>query len=77
MTKNVKILEMCERLPLEAYQLGGGQLKDWENPYVVEEKSFSRWIQCYGNPAMSKSIDKTGRVIWYDPKYKRKEKASS
>lgn len=74
LTKNVKILDMCERLPLEAYQLGGGQLKDWENPYVVEEKSFSRWILCYSNPAMCKLVDKTGRTIWYDPKYKRKEK---
>ena len=63
LTKNTLITELCKRLPLEAYQLGGGQLKDWESPFKIPRFSFEQWIQCYGKS--QKKIDGTGRAIWY------------
>lgn len=60
---NPVILEMCEQLPKEAYVLGGGQLKDWENPFEIPAGGFDEWIQCYGK---GKSIvDKNGRRMWF------------
>jgi endonuclease VIII-like 1 len=70
---NKKILKYCKSLSLEAYQLGGGQLQSWENPYKTDAKSFSQWINCYANPKMNKIVDKTGRALWYDPKWKNNE----
>jgi endonuclease VIII-like 1 len=63
--RNPKILELCRQLPLEAYLLGGGQLKDWENPFDVPVDGFSSWIQCYGKSDYS-IIDKNGRTLWYN-----------
>jgi endonuclease VIII-like 1 len=62
---NPKILDLCVQLPGEAYLLGGGQLKDWENPFDVSEKDFSDWIECYGNSQAVRHMDKNGRALWY------------
>lgn len=67
--ENKILLNNCKTLAIEAYQLGGGQLKSWENPYKTSSKSFSQWIACYANPKMSKITDKTGRTLWYDSKW--------
>ena len=63
LSSNPLITELCKRIPLEAYQLGGGQLKDWESPFKIPRFSFSQWIQCYGKS--QKKVDGTGRAIWY------------
>ena len=60
---NPSILDLCSQLPKEAYILGGGQLKDWENPFNVPAGGFSEWIQCYGKG--TRIIDKNGRALWY------------
>jgi len=65
LAKNPMILSLCKRIPLEAYQLGGGQLKDWESPFKIPKLGFENWIQCYGK--FKKEIDRTGRTIWYHP----------
>lgn len=67
--ENPKILDLCRDLPLIAYRLGGGQLKDWKNPFLMESKSFTDFILCYGNKKMSRIEDPNGRVFWYDPKW--------
>lgn len=66
-----EILLLCRWAPLQAYTLGGGQLKDWENPFGKEANtsSWDEFITCYGNPAMSKMTDRNGRTFWYDPKW--------
>lgn len=66
---NSKILVHCNILPTEAILLGGGQLKQWENPFGVQPKMFQKWMLCYGNKEMSQIIDGTGRRLWYDPKW--------
>lgn len=62
--KNPKILELCSQVPQEAYMIGGGQLKDWQNPFNVPAGGFAEWIQCYGR-SDSRIIDKNGRTFWY------------
>lgn len=62
---NPKILELCKTVPLEAYCIGGGQLKDWENPFDVPDDGFRAWIQCYGIADLS-HVDKNGRTLWYN-----------
>jgi endonuclease VIII-like 1 len=66
----------------ESYLLGGGELKDWDNPYTrgfglgrINEKkkadapkSFRDWLQCYQK--CENIIDKKGRRFWFDSKYK-------
>lgn len=64
-----EIYQLCKLLPLQAYKLGGGQLKDWENPFgtKVDVDSWSEFMICYGNPKMSKITDKNGRTFWFNP----------
>lgn len=64
-----EILDLCKEIPLKAYLLGGGQLRDWENPFSADDKDLKKFIRCYGNPQMSKVKDKSGRTFWYDPKW--------
>ena len=63
LTMNPSILDLCSQLPKEAYILGGGQLKDWENPFEVPVGGFREWIQCYGKS--QRVTDKNGRTLWY------------
>jgi endonuclease VIII-like 1 len=63
------LFELCRDIPLIAYMLGGGQLKDWENPFGGEDVKIKKFIRCYGNPSMKKIKDKNGRMFWYDPKW--------
>jgi endonuclease VIII-like 1 len=60
---NPAILDLCEQLPREAYVLGGGQLKDWKNPFQIPEGGFDEWMQCYGKGQWF--TDKNGRRMWY------------
>jgi endonuclease VIII-like 1 len=63
----LKEIHMCFR---DSYYLGGGQLKDWHNPYGTDGNKFNDWMKCYGNKEMSKVKDKTGRTFWFNPKWK-------
>jgi endonuclease VIII-like 1 len=60
---------LCRDIPLQAYKLGGGQLKDWENPFSTDPEPLRQFMRCYGNPKMSKRKDKNGRMFWYDSKW--------
>lgn len=64
LSKNPKILELCFQVPKEAYLIGGGQLRDWKNPFSIPAGGFESWLQCYGK-SDSKIIDKNGRTFWY------------
>lgn len=61
-----KITHDCIRT---AYELGGGQLKDWKNPDGVSATSFKDWIKCYSRPDSLSKMDRQGRRIWYNPKW--------
>ena len=53
-------------MPELAYVRGGGSIKDWDNPFGVEN---GRFMKCYGNPEMINEKDGTGRTIWYRPEH--------
>jgi endonuclease VIII-like 1 len=64
---NPTILNLCKDVCEESYQLGGAQLKDWENPFKKDKESFNKWLKCYGKG--SKIKDSNNRTFWYDPKF--------
>ena len=64
-----KLLELCHLCCRDSYALGGGQLKDWHNPYGTDGASFKDWIKCYSVSSMESITDKTGRRFWFDPKW--------
>jgi endonuclease VIII-like 1 len=63
-TSNPKILELCSQAPFESYLIGGGQLKDWQNPFNVPSGGFADWIKCYGK-SDDQILDVNGRTLWY------------
>jgi len=65
----IKITHFCVR---DAYELGGGQLKDWWNPEGKPAGSFDEWMKCYGKK--EKIVDNNGRTFWYDAKWATVEK---
>ena len=62
-----QILDMCRDIPIKAYQLNGGQLSDWKNPFDTDYDEFKKWV-FYQKGISCK--DKTGRTFWYDEKWK-------
>lgn len=79
---NYELFKMCHDVCLEAYLVGGGELKDWDNPFKrgygrgrINEKmnkladtSFRDWLQCYGKSGHSIE-DSKGRRFWFDKKW--------
>lgn len=63
------ILIMCKHIPLQAYKLGGGSIKDWQNPFDDSPKNWDEFMKCYGNPNMNTLIDRNGRRFWYSSKW--------
>ena len=67
---------------MSSYLVGGGELKDWDNPFKrgygrgrINEKmgkladtSFRDWLQCYGKSGCSIE-DSKGRRFWFDKKW--------
>jgi len=66
-----KILELCRDIPNLAYVRGGGEIKDWDNPFG---QTSGKFMKCYGNPNMLRIKDKNARMFWYDPKWEGYEK---
>lgn len=66
-TKYPNILDMCRDVPNKAYQLNGGQLRDWKNPFDTDYEKFIEWV-FYQKGISCK--DKTGRTFWYSEKWK-------
>ena len=61
---NPVLLDLCTQVSYEAYMIGGGQLKDWKNPFQVPKNGFSDWIKCYGKAEHS-ILDANRRTLWY------------
>lgn len=65
---NPQILDLCIQVPVEAYYLGGGSLRDWKNPFDhLTLIDFSDWLQCYGKKQKLK--DAAGRTLWFDSRF--------
>jgi endonuclease VIII-like 1 len=65
--KHNEILELCRDIPIKAYELNGGQLKDWKNPFNSDSNEFNKWV-FYQKGLSCK--DSTGRTFWYSEKWK-------
>ena len=65
--ENIELLELCRTVPIEAYEIGGGSIKDWKNPYGNQYQTMDEWLRCYGKRAAIE--DNTGRTLWFNPKY--------
>jgi len=68
-----ELFSLCRDIPMLVYKLGGGTLRDWENPFG-EVSSIGSVMKCYYNPTMNKMKDKNGRTFWYDPKWEKYDK---
>jgi len=66
-TDNPNILDLCKDIPLKAYELNGGQLQDWINPFDTDYDEFKKWV-FYQKGLKVK--DKTGRTFWFHDKWK-------
>jgi endonuclease VIII-like 1 len=64
--KYPQILDMCRDIPIKAYELNGGQLKDWKNPFDTDYVEFKKWV--FYQKGISRK-DTTGRTFWFDPKW--------
>jgi endonuclease VIII-like 1 len=62
-----QVLDMCRDIPMKAYELNGGQLQDWKNPFDTDFEEFKKWV-FYQKGISCK--DKTGRTFWFDEKWK-------
>lgn len=76
-----QILDLCYHVVEESYHAGGGELKDWDNPYTrgyglgrinAQKKkdaptSFRDWLQCYQKQSSIKDSKK--RTFWFDTCY--------
>ena len=60
------LLSLCRIVPLEAYNIGGGSIRDWKNPYGDQKITMDEWMQCYGKKSQVR--DRTGRTLWFDRK---------
>ena len=69
--KDGKMLALCRLIPIEAYKIGGGSIKDWKNPYGEQKITMSEWLTCYRKK--ESTVDGTGRRLWFDKKYKKDE----
>ena len=76
LTKHTGIFSLCRTIPETAYLLGGGELKDWKNPFYFEtiddvKKGWEDFMLCYGKPGMATILDNNGkgRRLWYNPKW--------
>lgn len=67
--KGSELLELCNSVPMKAYELNGGQLKDWKNPKNVNSDEFQKWV-FYQKGLSCK--DSGNRTFWFDPKWKSK-----
>lgn len=65
---NPKMLSMCRDIPIEAYNLGGGEIKDWTNPFG--KSKIDQWLLFYGNKEVCYKQKFGSRNIWINKKFK-------
>lgn len=64
---NPEIISMCRDISIESYNLGGGELMDWQNPFGVN--NISNWIKFYGKKEICRKFKFGKRNIWIQKKF--------
>jgi formamidopyrimidine-DNA glycosylase len=60
------LLSLCKECAEYSYIYGGGQFKDWDNPFQQESTNFLNWVYYKkGN----KYVDSLKRTFWYNPQF--------
>jgi endonuclease VIII-like 1 len=70
--KNPEVIRFCYEISKQAYEIGGGRLKDWYNneELVDTSKNFKNWMRYYSNNEDCIPIlDSTGRKFWINKKW--------
>jgi endonuclease VIII-like 1 len=62
------IFDLCKDVPLKAYQLNGGQLRDWENPFNADSTEFDEWVFYQKGESIK---DSNNRTFWFNKKWKQ------
>jgi len=66
-SENNKIFDFCRDIIQRAYELNGGQLRDWQNPNPnLDSQEFHDWV--FYQKGLS-CTDKTGRTFWFNDKW--------
>ncbi len=63
------LFNMTHKCIKEAYEFGGGELKDWQNPYGGSK--LDDWMEFYGNRRICYKQPFGKRNIWIQKKYKK------
>jgi endonuclease VIII-like 1 len=59
------LLLLCNKIPKESYELNGGQLKDWDNPFNEKNNNFKEWLSFYQNKELCERVSTSKkRFIW-------------
>lgn len=67
---NKNFLLYVRSLMIESYNLGGGSIFTWKNPYNIDNKEkFLNWLECYQNKNCVKIKDKNNRTFCFSKKY--------
>jgi endonuclease VIII-like 1 len=65
--ENPQFLKLCQSILEKSYQLNGGQLKDWLNPFQKDSSEFNKWVFYQKGTSIK---DSSNRTFWFDPKWK-------
>ena len=64
-----ELFVMTRKCIIDAYEFGGGELRDWQNPYGSSK--LDDWIEFYGNRKTCYRQPFGKRNIWIQKKYKK------
>jgi len=65
---HTQLLEMCRDVLITSYNLNGGQLQDWQNPFDTDCTKFKEWVFYQKGKSVK---DSTGRTFWFNEKWEK------
>lgn len=64
--KRPDVIDYCKDISLKSYELNGGQLRDWSNPFDTDSSAFKEWV-FYKKGSSIK--DSNNRTFWFNNKW--------
>lgn len=64
----IKLINLTKKCCEESYEFGGGELKDWQNPF--QKSKIDDWLKFYGNKINCHKQQFGSRNIWISNKFK-------
>ena len=66
--RHFRFFDLCKNIPMVMYHKNGGQLRDWKNPFGLEDDRIEDVI-FYQEGFSCK--DESKRTFWFDPKWEK------